>query len=131
MAVFLIFGAVMASFAGVTLIWRGTFLDRTWAINPGAYRQLSAFSPLIGVPFLALAASLALAVLGWIRRRRWGWTLAFIIISTQVLGDLVNAIMGHFAKGAFGVAIAGALLIYLLRPAVRAAFPREPASTYF
>ena len=62
------------------------------------------------------------AAIGWIRRRFWGWALAVIIIASQVLGDLVNAVRGEFWKGAVGVAIAGALLVYLLRPNVRRAF---------
>jgi hypothetical protein len=127
MGVFLFFGAVMASFAGVTLIRRGTFLDRLWAINLEAYQQLSAYGRIIGIPFLALAAALAIAGAGWIKRRQWGWTLAVILIAMQVLGDLVNAFMGHAVKGAVGVVIAGALLVYLLRPAVRAAFRSGPA----
>ncbi len=124
MGVFLFFGAVMASYAGVTLIWRGSFLDRLWAIHPAAFQQLTVYGRIIGIPFLALGAALALAGAGWIKRRRWGWTLATIIIAGQVLGDLVNAFMGRPLEGAVGVAIAGALLVYLLRPATRAAFPR-------
>ncbi len=62
------------------------------------------------------------AAIGWIRRRFWGWALAVIIIASQVLGDLVNAVRGEFLKGSVGVVIAGALLIYLLRSNVRNAF---------
>jgi len=40
-AVFLFFGAVMASIAGTTLIWHGTTLDYVWTLNAVAYRQLS------------------------------------------------------------------------------------------
>jgi uncharacterized membrane protein YccC len=57
-----------------------------------------------------------------VRRRLWGWGLAVAIIATQVVGDLVNAFLGHFVKGGIGVAIAGALLFYLWRPKVKAAF---------
>ena len=32
--VFLLWGASMAFLAAVTLTWRGTVLDRVWAINP-------------------------------------------------------------------------------------------------
>jgi len=38
------------------------------------------------------------------------------IITTQVLGDLVDFLMGDFVRGGTGFAIAGALLFYLLRP---------------
>jgi hypothetical protein len=37
--VFLFFGAVMASLAGTTLIWRGTFLDHMWVLNALAYNS--------------------------------------------------------------------------------------------
>jgi len=59
---------------------------------------------------------------GWFGHRIWGWRLAVAIIATQVLGDLVNAFMGDFLKGGVGFVIAGLLLVYLLRPEVRAAF---------
>jgi hypothetical protein len=43
------------------------------------------------------------------------------IIAIQFLGDLVNAFRGDVVRGGVGF-IAGALLVYLLRPEVRAAF---------
>ena len=119
---FLFFGAVMASLAGMTLFWRGTVLDRVWALNPRAWQQLAPFGKLVGISFLMLATVLALAGVGWFRRRLWGWRLCVAIIATQVLGDLVNCLRGDFLRGGVGFAIAGALLIYLLRPKIRAYF---------
>jgi hypothetical protein len=80
--VFLFFGAVMASLAGATLIWRGTLLDHMWVLNEPAYRQLAPFGKTVGVPFLALSAALAAAGVGWFGRRLWGWRLAVVIIAT-------------------------------------------------
>jgi hypothetical protein len=51
MGIFLFFGATMASLAGVTLIWRGTILDRIWAINAPAYRQLAPFGKTSEFPY--------------------------------------------------------------------------------
>jgi hypothetical protein len=120
--VFLFFGFVMASFAGITLLWQGTSLDRMWALNQRAYNELSPRGRAIGIPFLVLGIALFAAGTGWFRRRLWGWRLAVAIIATQVLGDLVNALMGDFVQGAVGFIIAGALLIYLLHQDVRTAF---------
>ncbi len=128
--VFLCFGAGMALLAGTTLIWQGTILDRTWALNPTAYQQLAAVRGVAGPLFLVLSTALAVAATGWFKRRFWGWGLAVIIIAIQMLGDLVNALMGHLVKGATGVVIAGALLLYLLQARVRAAFSRGPASPF-
>lgn len=38
-AIFLLFGAGLASLAGTTLLWRGTVLDGMWAVNPRAYNH--------------------------------------------------------------------------------------------
>jgi hypothetical protein len=120
--IFLFFGASMASLAGTTLVWQGTILDRVWVINAPAYGRLAPFGKTVGIPFLLLGATLAVAGMGWFMRRVWGWRLAVAIIATQVLGDLVNASIGDLAGGSVGLIIAGALLFYLLRPEVRASF---------
>lgn len=77
-----------------------------------------------GILFLLLGVALAIAGAGWFKRRLWGWRLAVAVIATQVLGDLVNALRGDVVRGAIGFAIAGALLFYLLRSEVRAAFAK-------
>jgi hypothetical protein len=100
----------------------GTVLDRVWALNPRAYNQFSPLGRSVGVPFLILSLALAVAGLGWFKRRRWGWQLAVVVIFTQVLGDFVNVVRGQQVQGGIGIAIAGALLVYLLRPKTRSAF---------
>jgi len=120
---FLFFGAVMAGLAGTTLRWRRTVLDRAWTLNPTAYRQLSPLGSKIGILFLFLSSALLVAGIGWFRHRLWGWRLAVAIIATQVLGDIINLARGDWLRGATGVAVAGALLIYLLSSRIRAEFP--------
>jgi hypothetical protein len=119
---FLFFGAVMASLAATTLLWQGTALDRVWTLNPTAYKQLAPLGGIVGIFFLLLGVALVTAGIGWFRRRLWGWRLAVGIISTQVLGDVINCVRGDWLRGATGVMIAGALLLFLLRPSIRAVF---------
>jgi hypothetical protein len=119
---FLSFASLIALLAGISLVWTGTALDQIWRLNPSAYQHLAALGKLVGISFLVLSALLGIAAVGWFQRRLWGWRLAVAIIATQVLGDVVNLVLGHFLQGATGVLIAGALLLYLLRPQIRAAF---------
>ena len=104
--VFLFFGAVMASLAATTLLWRGTVLDRLWTLNPTAYKQLAPLGRIVGILFLALSAALITAGIGWFQRRLWGWRLAVVIISTQVVGDVVNCVRGDWLRGGTGIIIA-------------------------
>ncbi len=120
--VFLFFGATMASLAGTTLTWPGTFLDRLWVLNPTAHKQLATLAKPAGILFLLLAAVLAMAGTGWFKHRLWGWRLAVAVIATQVLGDLVNFFKGDYLRSSVGFSVAAALLFYLLRPVVRAVF---------
>jgi hypothetical protein len=119
---FLFFGAIMACLAGMALVWRGTVVDRIWTLNLPAYRRLAPFGKAAGIPFILLGAALAVAGTGWFKRRIWGWRLAVAIIAIQVFGDLVNAFMGDLVRGGVGFVVAGALIVYLLRPQVRCAF---------
>jgi len=120
--IFLFFGATMASLAATTLLWRGTPLDRVWALNPQAYKQLAPLGSTIGILFLLLAATLTTAGIGWYRRRLWAWKLAVVIIATQVMGAALNCLKGELLRGGAGVIIAGALLLFLLQPGIRAKF---------
>jgi hypothetical protein len=101
----------MACVASITLLRPGTALGRIWALNPHAYNELAPYGKSVGIGFLLLAVLLALAGVGWFKRRRWGWQLAAAIIATQVLGDLVNMVRGRVLQGVTGVAMAGALLL--------------------
>jgi hypothetical protein len=92
---FLLFGATMASLAGTTLTWPGTFVDQIWVLNPTAHKQLASLGKPAGILLLLLGATLALASAGWFKHRLWGWRLAVAVFATQVLGDLVNFFRGE------------------------------------
>lgn len=93
-----------------------------WVLNSAAYKRLVPFGGVASVLFLLLGAALAVAGIGWFKRRLWGWRLAVVSIASQVLGDLVNVLRGDVVKGAIGFTICWGLLFYLLRSEVRAAF---------
>ena len=120
--VFLSAGAVVALVSGRTLLWPGTDLDRIWSLNPRAHRELASIGKWIGLAFAALGVALAAAATGWLRRKRWGYRLATLIVAMQLLGDLWNFALGRVLQGAVGAPIAGALLVYLMRSKVRRAF---------
>lgn len=112
----------MASLAAITLLLRGTSLDHIWSLNPTAYGQLAPSGRSVGVLFLLLGVALAAAGIGWFRRRLWGWRLAVAIVAIQIVGNVINCIRGDWLHGGIGVVIAGALLLFLLRPTVKKAF---------
>src|ERR1700688_5297520 len=85
--IFLFFGAIRASLAATTLLWRGTVLDRIWDLNPIAYKQLAPLGGTVGIFFFLLRAALTTAGIGRVRRRPWGWSPRVANISIQDLGE--------------------------------------------
>lgn len=112
----------MAALAGITLVWRGTVLDRMWALNKPAYAVLSPIASIVGPLFLVLSTIMVSIIVGWFRRKLWAWWLAIGILGTQMIGDIVNLVRGGFLRGSAGVVIASALLFLLLQREVRDQF---------
>lgn len=127
--VFLFFGATVAVLAGASLVWPGTLLDEMWVLNPRALRRLAQISKQAGTAFLLFGIIMALAGVGWFRRRRWAWKLTIAIFAAQFLGDLINFLRGEFVGGIVGCAIAGALVAYLRRPEIRGRFRTNISAT--
>jgi hypothetical protein len=65
------------------------------------------------------------AGIGWFKKLLWALRLAIEIISTQVIGSMVNILLGRSLEGAVDVTASSALLFYVLRRRVRAVF-RKP-----
>jgi len=124
---FFVFGATMAAYAAITLVFPGTFLDALWVLNKQGHDGLAALGRLAALPFVVLSPMLALAAVGWLRRRPWGWVLGVTIIAINLVGDLSQIVFGQRLKGGVGVAIAGSLLIYMTRRRVRNYFARGGA----
>ena len=66
MAIFLFFGATVATLAGITLLFPGSFLDPMWRFNPEAGEQLRQLGRGIGIAFLGLGAAMVTAAVGWV-----------------------------------------------------------------
>jgi|SRR6185312_13928923 len=123
--ILLVFGAVMAMLAALTFLLPGTPLDMAWRLNPAAHRQFADVGRPAGILFLDISVVLAIASVGWFRRRRWGYWLAVVLIGIQVIGNMGNMVLGQAVRGLVGAAISLALLVYLLSPRIRDHFRRE------
>ena len=126
---FFCFAALVAAFAAVTLFCPGTPLDYAWALNRPAYVALAALGRMVAVPFAVLSIVLFLAGLGWFRRQYWGWLLGTSVIATNLVADFIHALLGDWLRSGVGIIIAGLLLFYLTRSAVRTYFLPVLSST--
>ena len=97
-------------------------MESIWGLYPARRSLLMPYRIWLGPGFLTLAAGMLIASSGCFRHRKWGWWLAAGIFLVNGISDAGQILLGHLLEGGIGAAVAGAILLYLSRPKVRAIF---------
>jgi hypothetical protein len=122
LSIFFLAGAGISFTSCVSVIFPGSLLEPMWRINP---RVREAFTE-IGVWAIVLLCAVCIACLlsavGLWQGRWWGHRLAVILIAINLAGDIVNVVLGTEPRGAVGIPIAAAIIVYLLSSRVREFF---------
>jgi hypothetical protein len=121
-AVFFAAATLVLVAVGTALLLPGSKLEAVWTLYPARRALLMPYRAWLGPGFLLLSAAMASAGAGCLLHRRWGWWLSAAIFAANGVGDMAQLLMGRVLEGGVGVAVTAAVLIYLSRPAVRAAF---------
>ena len=112
----------MSGLAGLMLLWPGGPFDGLWAINPRAEPSLTSLGPAGIVLMGTVSAGCAAAATGLWARRRYGWYLALLILTINLAGDTLNAVLGRDPGTLIGLPVGGVLIAYLLSARVRRVF---------
>src|SRR5437879_13787601 len=76
-SVILLASTAIALITGVSLAFPGTFLDRIWALNRGAYIEFVTLGRPTGISLMILGLICAIAAAGLLKRRKSaGWLAA-------------------------------------------------------
>ncbi len=114
--IFLTGGTVVAMLASFTMLITGTAVDVIWKQKETDYHQMLQHRIPIGVGFVLLAFLLGFAVVGLIRRRRWGWLLSILIFGANLVVDLVILLTDRSWSDLIPVIIEVVVLTWLLLP---------------
>src|SRR5712671_6972126 len=115
LAAFFAFGATMCALTIVLLLMPGTSLDSVWRLNPDAHAAFQSAGKWSLVLMITVAVGCAGAAIGLWQRAFWGVRLALIILSLNLIGDLLNALIRHDYRALIGLPIGAALIFYLTR----------------
>jgi hypothetical protein len=85
-----------------------------WQLNPRAHSDFQSMGGWAIGLMLLVGAACALAARGLWRRTRWGYILALAVLSINLLGDLLNALVLGDLRTLVGLPIGGGMLAYLL-----------------
>ena len=122
LVVFFVIASSICICAAFTVLLPGTPLSSIWAIKPDVFVTLNELRPWSGISFLALSVLMGVAAWGCWLGRLWAWRLAIAIFVANGFGDLVQIFNGRVFEGALGSTVVLALVFWLTRPRVKAAF---------
>jgi hypothetical protein len=120
-------GTIPSSAAAVALAFPGTWSERMWRLKPEAPADFAHLGPVAIPLMLIVAAACAGAALGLCNRRRWGHRLAVGLLTVNLIGDSLNAILRHDWRTLIGLPIGAVMLAYLLSRQVREWFRPVPS----
>lgn len=99
----------------LALAFPGGFLDPIWRLKPEArvqFQQIGNWS----IALMALVgAACGLAAVGLAKGAEWGRRLAIGILTVNLIGDTLNAILCYDLITLIGLPIGGLIIWYLLR----------------
>jgi hypothetical protein len=125
-AIFCLCASAFSLIVVVTLLWPHSALASIWDAKPGALRQFLALGALAVILMILLAVAAAIIGIGLIQRRRWARWLAVILLTGNVVPDVVRAILVDPTIFIPIVPVA-AVVVYLALPVVGRTFRRRPA----
>jgi hypothetical protein len=114
-AAFFAFGTAMCTLTILLLVFPGTKLDAAWRLNLDAEVAFQSIGKAAILIMFVVGTACAAAAIGLWRKRVWGIRVALSILSANIIGDLLNALVRHDWKALVGEGIGGAMFFYLAR----------------
>jgi hypothetical protein len=119
---FFLFGAAMSFIAFLSLLFPGSFLEPMWRLNPRAREGFAGIGVWAIVLMCVVSVACASAAAGLWRGARWGYLLALVLLAINLLGDIMNVVLGTERRAAVGIPIVIAVLAFLLSKRMRRFF---------
>jgi hypothetical protein len=125
LSIFFLLGAVISFTVFVSLLFPGSFLEPIWRLNPRAHEAFARVGAWAIILMGVVCLSCVLAALGLWRGTRWGYRVSLALLVFNMLGDILNVILGTEPGAIVGIPIVVSLLTYLLSRRVRRFFRRD------
>jgi len=122
LGVFFAFGAVVSLVAAIALVFPGSPLEPMWRLNPDARQGFVTIGAWAILLMVVVSMACAASAIGLWVRAGWGRRLALGVLTVNLVGDLLGALIRHDPRTLIGLPIGGALIAYLLSARVRHLF---------
>lgn len=124
LSVFFSLGALISFTVFISLLFPGSFLEPIWRLNPRAREAFASVGAWAIVLMCAVCMGCAMAAVGLWRGARWGYWVALALLVINMLGDIINVILGTEPEAVVGVPVVVLILTYMASRRVRRFFRR-------
>jgi hypothetical protein len=114
LALFFAFGTTMCVLTTALLVFPGSCLDVVWRVNPQARAAFGGMGDWAVLLMVCVGAACAAAGLGLYRGASWGRTVAVLVLSCNLVGDVANVFLRHDFRALIGLPIGGLFIGYLV-----------------
>jgi uncharacterized membrane protein (UPF0136 family) len=116
LVIFFAAGALICLVTMLALAFPDSFLESIWRLKPEARTQFHEIGSGISIALMAVVgAACGLAALGLAKNAEWGRRLAIGVLTVNLIGDSLNALLRHDPKTLIGLPIGGLMIWYLLK----------------
>jgi hypothetical protein len=102
LAIFFFLGALISFTACLSLLLPGSFLEPMWQLNPRARHAFAGLGQWAIVLLGAVSVACAFSAAGLWSGRRWGYRLAIVLLTINLVSDVLNVALGTEPRAAIG-----------------------------
>jgi len=110
-----VFGTAASLISAISLTFPGSFLEPIWKLNPQAREGFALMGGWSIVLMSLVCVACLVAAIGLWWGSRWGYWLAVALLITNLIGDVINVVVGTERRAIIGIPIVLLLLIYLFK----------------
>jgi hypothetical protein len=99
----------------LALIFPGGFLEPIWRLKPEARLEFQELGRWSIVLMAVVGAACGLAAVGLARSAEWGRRLAISVLTVNLIGDSLNALLRQDPRTLIGLPIGGLMIWYLVK----------------
>jgi hypothetical protein len=115
LVIFFAAGALICLVTTLALAFPGGLLEAIWRLKPDARLEFQRLGSASMALMAVVGAACGLAAVGLAKNAEWGRRLAIGVLTVNLVGDSLNALLRHDAKTLIGLPIGGLMILYLAK----------------
>ena len=115
LVIFFAAGALVCLVTMLALAFPGGFLEPIWRLKPEARVDFQKIGSASVALMAVVGGACGLSAAGLARNAEWGRRLAIGVLTVNLIGDLLNALLRHDPRTLIGLPIGGLMILYLVK----------------